>query len=257
MSLSVLHRGAKSDQARALQAATNRRLRARGLGSFVVREDGFVGVKTLAAVRKAAWALGALGSTYESITKDDEVPAGVQWMIRNPGRRTNQQVDRGKRRIAAMYSARKKREQEADSVSGDRKAIVTAAKKAAANYRKNPVAYHYLAGGKANTVIMDPTPSDWRSDCSQFAVNVYRVAGVPCPGSGTYLYSNTDTINNGGKVVSRPKPGDLGMYGRRDGSTHHVEVYIGEPGCMFVGHGSVPIDAITPGLPDFYLSFLD
>ena len=141
-------------------------------------------------------------------------------------------------------------------VSPGRAAIVAAAKKAAANYRRDPAAYHYLAGGIANTVIFDPTPRNWRSDCSQFAVNCYREAGVPCPGNGTYLYSNTNTINAGGTVTTSPKPGDLGLYGARHGNTHHVEVYIGEPGCMHIGHGSPPIDSLTPGLPDFYLTFI-
>jgi lysozyme family protein len=45
-----------SDSARALQAATNRRLRARPR-ALVIAEDGIVGHKTLEAVRKVAWAL--------------------------------------------------------------------------------------------------------------------------------------------------------------------------------------------------------
>jgi hypothetical protein len=104
-----------------------------------------------------------------------------------------------------------------------------------------------------NTTILAPTPRNYRSDCSQFAVNVYRLAGVPCPGSGTYLYSNTISIEQGGRIVARPQPGDLGMYGAR-GRTHHVEVYIG--GGKFIGHGTARIDSLTPGQPSFYLSFL-
>jgi cell wall-associated NlpC family hydrolase len=135
-----------------------------------------------------------------------------------------------------------------------RQRIVSVARAAAANYRRNPGAYHYLAGGTPNTTIMTPTPRGWRSDCSQFAVNVYREAGVKCPGTGSYLYSNTISIAAGGRVTTRPKPGDLGLYGSRN-APHHVEVYVGDG--AFIGHGSQPIDALTPGLPSFYLSFID
>ena len=55
--MQVLHRGAKSDAARALQAATNRRLQRRGLADVAIDEDGVVGAKTMAAVTAAAWAL--------------------------------------------------------------------------------------------------------------------------------------------------------------------------------------------------------
>lgn len=150
---------------------------------------------------------------------------------------------------------RRRRAQLHPPVDARRARIVAAAQKAAANYRRNPREYHYYAGGKPNTVIMTPTPRDWRSDCSQFAANCYRHAGVPCPGSGTYMYSNTNTISAGGRLTTSPKPGDLGLYGSGRGRTHHVEVYIG--GGKHIGHGSPPIDSLTPGLPDFYLSFIN
>lgn len=139
-------------------------------------------------------------------------------------------------------------------VSSARARIVSAAQHAAANYRANPGAYHYLAGGSPNTEIFKPTARYMRSDCSQFAVNVYREAGVPCPGSGTYLYSNTITIAAKGILTTNPKPGDLGLYGSR-WAPHHVEVVVGTSPMRFVGHGSPPIDSLTPGLPSFYLTF--
>lgn len=157
--------------------------------------------------------------------------------------------------VTAGKMIRKRRAQLHPPLAPARARIVAVAEQAAANYRRNPGAYHYLAGGTPNTVIMAPTPRDYRSDCSQFAVNCYRHAGVPCPGSGTYLYSNTDSINQGGRVTTSPKPGDLGMYGSRGGSTHHVEVYVG--GGKHIGHGSSPIDSLIPGLPNFYLTFFD
>lgn len=255
MELSVLHMGGTSEQARALQAAMNRRLTARDLANLKVKEDGVVGAKTLSAVRTCAWALGAMPVTLETIRRDKVVPIGVSSMIRNPGKRTPSQTERGQKRIANMRKQRKRRAAVANTMSAKRKAICNEARRSRANYRKNPGAYHYLAGGKPNTVVMEPTPRNWRSDCSQWAVNIYRHAGVPCPGSGTYMFSNTLSIEGrGARVVSNPMPGDLGMYGAH-GRTHHVELYIGNG--EFIGHGTQPIDSITPGLPDFYLSFID
>lgn len=109
MTLQVLHRGAKSDAARALQAATNRRLRSRDLGALAVKEDGVVGSATLEAVRKAAWALGALSTTYNSITSSGEIPVGVQEMIRHPKSREPQQLARAKARVSQMRAQRVRR----------------------------------------------------------------------------------------------------------------------------------------------------
>lgn len=147
--------------------------------------------------------------------------------------------------------------------SSPRARLVAAAERCAANYRKNPGAYHYYAGGIQNTVVDRPTPHNWRSDCSQFIVGVCKLAGVPCPGSGTYMASNTDSIANGGEITSNPKPGDLGMYcySMHDprGTTHHVEMLVGtnpDGSRRHLGHGTQPIDSRTPGFPDYYLSFL-
>lgn len=148
---------------------------------------------------------------------------------------------------------RRRQHQIAELTSTPRDRIVAVAEQAARNYRANPGAYHYLAGGRANTVVLSPTPRDWRSDCSQFAVNVFRLAGVPCPGSGTYLYSNTISIAAGGRVTQNPRPGALGMYGSRR-YPHHVEVYVGNG--RHIGHGTQPIDSKTPGRPSYYLEFL-
>jgi hypothetical protein len=106
--MQMLRHGARSEAARALQAATNRRLRSRDLDALVVTEDGVIGVRTLEAVRKVAWALGARGETCDAITRDGEIPVGVQRMIRNPGRRSDEQKSRGKARISRMRSERKR-----------------------------------------------------------------------------------------------------------------------------------------------------
>ncbi len=107
--LQVLKLGSKSDAARALQAATNRRLRARQLGALAVKEDGVIATRTLNAVRKAAWALGARLDTCDSITRDGEIPVGVQRMIRNPARRNDAQKSAGRRRYSRMLAQRKHR----------------------------------------------------------------------------------------------------------------------------------------------------
>jgi hypothetical protein len=103
----VLRHGTRSEAARALQVATNRRLRSRGLEALAVAEDGVVGVRTLEAVRKIAWALGAHSETYDAITRDGEIPVGVQRMIRNPGRRSDEQRRRGKARMSRLRAQRK------------------------------------------------------------------------------------------------------------------------------------------------------
>lgn len=252
--LAVLHRGARSDRARALQAATNRRLRARDLDGMVVQEDGIVGKATLLAVRKAAWALGALKTTYEAITANGEIPVGVQRMILNPGDRSDDQKDRAKARISQMRHDRTKRAHMLD-VSQARLHVVHNVLVAAANYRAQPGNYHYLAGGKPNLIYLRPTPRDWRSDCSQFASSVQHDAGLSDLGPNGPLWVNTTIMAAHLELTDNPLPADFGMYGPRN-EPHHVEVFCGSaggPGHEFVGHGSPPIDSLTPGRPDFYL----
>jgi cell wall-associated NlpC family hydrolase len=252
--MQVLHRGAKSDAARALQAATNRRLQRRGLAEIALDEDGIVGAKTMAAVTAAAWALGARRETIAKMDKG-EIPIGVQRMIRNPGRRTDGQKALGKKRVAHMLAERKKRAAAVSAAGSARKRVVELAQKAAANYRANPGAYHYLAGGVANSEFLKPTPKGWRSDCSQFVAAVYKAAGLPSPATVAHEFASTFSIDPKGKVTTNPKPGDLGMYGVHGGKTHHVELYCGVPGQEFIGHGSPPIDSQTPGRPNYYLTY--
>jgi hypothetical protein len=126
---------------------------------------------------------------------------------------------------------------------------------AAANYRQNPRAYHYLAGGVANLIFLRPSPRNYRSDCSQFAASVYKAAGLPSPASVPHEWASTYTMVKSphAKVTTREhrKPGDLGMYGSLS-APHHVEIWCGN---KFIGHGSPPIDSLTPGEPDYYLTF--
>jgi cell wall-associated NlpC family hydrolase len=252
--MQVLHRGARSDAARALQAATNRRLQRRGLADIALDEDGVVGARTMAAVTAAAWALGARRETIVKMDKG-EIPIGVQRMIRNPGRRTAEQKALGKKRVAHMLAARKRRAEAVGVAGSARKRVVELAQRAAANYHARPGAYHYLAGGKANAVFLEPTPSDWRSDCSQFVAAVYKAAGLPSPATAPHEWAATSNIDPHGRVTTKPRPGDLGMYGVHGGKTHHVELYCGLPGQEFIGHGSPPIDSQTPGRPNYYLTY--
>jgi hypothetical protein len=119
--MQVLKHGTKSEGARVLQAACNRRLQSRGLAALAVQENGVIDAKTLAAARKAAWALGARKETYEAITDDNEISIGVQRMIRNPGRRTDAQISRGKARMSRLRAQRKA--QRAQAKSSRQKAV--------------------------------------------------------------------------------------------------------------------------------------
>lgn len=107
--LVTIHHGARGERIRQLQAATNRRLIARGFASLKLVEDGICGLKTLVAVRKAAYLLGALSVNYEAVTADREISVGIQRMVRNPGLRNDKQVARGKIRLSQARAARKRR----------------------------------------------------------------------------------------------------------------------------------------------------
>lgn len=109
MAVKTLHRGDRNDRVRAVQAATNRRLRARRLATFAVSEDGDLGAQTLRAIRMAARYLGALKTTYDAIPRTGAVPAGVQRMILNPGKRNAEQRRRAEVRLSNLRASRKRR----------------------------------------------------------------------------------------------------------------------------------------------------
>ena len=256
MKLRELKKGQHGDIVKALQRSINKRLTSRDLGGYTVKVDGKVGERTLRAARKAAWVLGALPQTYNGITKHDVIPVGVFRMIRNPGKRTPEQVRRGKRRLSKLRKMRRHQAQVARQASSRRLLVVRNCLRAAANYRANPGAYHYLAGGVANLMYLTPSPRNFRSDCSQFASSVQHDSGLPDLGPNGPLWVNTVIMAQHLQSTGAPKPGDFGMYGSRS-APHHVEVYLGAaggPGHEFVGHGSPPIDSLTPGRPSYYLS---
>jgi hypothetical protein len=105
LDLDVLHVGGTSDQCRALAAATNRRLQARGLDDRTVElADGPMSLSAtiLESVVVCAWALGAAPATLSKMERENTVPVGVARMIRNPGLRTDEQKQRGRKRIARL-----------------------------------------------------------------------------------------------------------------------------------------------------------
>lgn len=249
--------GDRGARVESLQRSINKRLRARFSSDRMIKEDGEFGPTTRKALRTAAYLLGADGEILKGM-KSGSISVSEQLFVANPGRRSAAEMERGKKRVAAHKKNVERQKEQAAQASSARKNIVRWAKQAAANYRKQPGAYHYLAGGVANTVFLKPTPRDWRSDCSQFAAAVYLEAGLPSPASVAHKWASTYTMVKapGVKVVDRAhrKPGMLGMYGSRT-APHHVEVFVGEPGVEFIGHGSPPIDSLTPGQPDYYLDF--
>ena len=252
MKLNVLTYGAKSEQARQLQAALNRRLRARDMEQYVVAEDGVVGVKTLESVRKAAWILGALPETYDGVVRRREVSIGVQRLIRNPGLRTERQLRVARARLTWYRKHRKKTESAHSGLPEGRRKVVAEALQAAKNYEANPRAYRYLAGGIPNLIYLTPAPAGYRSDCSQFVSAVQHAAKLPDLGPNGPLWVNTWVMDEHLRQTSKPIPGDFGMYGP-PGDPHHVELYCALPGYEFIGHGSAAIDAVTPGRPTYYL----
>lgn len=250
----MINTGSRGKKVESLQRSINKRLRARGAANRQVRVDGEFGKATRKAMVTAAYLLGADKPTYDGMKNGSINQAEIDF-VRHPGRRNRTELSRGQKRVAAHRRAVEKQKEQAQSASSKRKKIVALAEQAAANYRRNPGAYHYLAGGVANTVFLKPTPRHWRSDCSQFVAAVYKAAGVPSPGSVDYQWVSTYTMVKApsARVVSKAnrKPGMLGMYGSRT-APYHVELWCGD---KFIGHGSPPIDSVTPGEPDYYLDF--
>lgn len=252
----TLNNGSHGEDVKRLQRSIHRRLAARGVSrDFDV--DGVFGGDTRSAMVTAAYLLGARKTTYDGIRKGSISPA-EQTFVMNPGKRSASELATAKKRVAAHKLAVKKQQAASKSANAKRQKIVAQAKAAAANYRKRPGDYHYLAGGIANLIYLSPSPHTYRSDCSQFVASVYKAAGLPTPASVPHQWASTFTMVKapGVKFVDRAhrKPGMPGMYGSRE-APHHTEIYVGEPDVEFIGHGSPPIDSLTPGQPDYYLDF--
>lgn len=251
----AINTGSKGSHVASLQRSINNRLRARSAQSRMVKVDGEFGPASRRAMCYAAYLLGADKATVDGMRtgsiNDDEVN-----FVRHPARRSDAEKTRGKKRVAAHRAAVAKQKAEAAKVNAKRQRIVAELEKAAANYRKQPGAYHYLAGGIANLIYLAPSPRNFRSDCSQFQAAAWHGAGVESPAAPlAHQWASTFSMVKSphARVISRAqrKPGDLGMYGSHE-APHHVE---GWTGTHFVGHGSPPIDSLTPGEPDYYLTY--
>lgn len=254
-----IHDGDKGKAIGQLQRAINKRLRARSAQSRMIKVDNEFGPRTRRALVFAAYLLGADKSIYDGM-RHGPITVPEQEFVRFPGRRDAVHQQRGKLRVAAHRKAVEKAKAQAQQANAKRRRICQEAAKAAANYRKQPGKYHYLAGGVANLIYLEPSPHNFRSDCSQFAASVFKGAGLPSPASVPHMWASTFTMVKapGVRVVhkSQRKPGMLGMYGSLS-APHHVEIFVKGvvPGVDFIGHGSPPIDSLTPGEPDYYLDF--
>jgi hypothetical protein len=132
-------------------------------------------------------------------------------------------------------------------------AVALAACKAHAEGRRK--SFYSQAGRWTVDYAITGEPNGYRSDCSQWVTSVYKSAGLPDPNGTDYTWGNTRTLGSHGKLVSSPKPGDLGLYGSFP--FHHVEMVVGLNPLRFAGHGSPPVDQVAPGLPDQYRSYVD
>lgn len=237
----------------ALQHAVNRRLRARGLDHYLVRDDtASYDESTALACRKAVWALGALLATVNQITTrvahgQGALSIGSQRLIRYPGSRVNAQLDRAEARHDAILAAA----QRAGVRIGDnhvtggtpRERLRAAAEHAAwldATGRRH--SFYSQSGQWTVEYAITGEPSGYRSDCSQWVTAIYRACGLPDPNANGYQGGYTGTLGQHGKAISRAqlRPGDLVLYG--PAPHHHVEMYVG-PGQRTIGHGSRPVDA--------------
>lgn len=250
-----LNDGDHGEDVARLQRSINRRLVTRHARNRQTKVDGEFGPATRRALHYAAFLLGLDDDHLHELLRGS-IGVGDQKFVMNPGNRNENELTRARKRVAAHVRAVKKQQEEAKAASVRRRRIVSLAEQAAANYRKNPGAYHYLAGGTQNLVFLRPTPRDWRSDCSQFVASIYKAAGLPSPASPLdHLWTSTYTMVKSPRMRVIPKserrPGDLGMYGSRE-APHHVELWCGN---KFIGHGSPPIDSDTPGEPDYYITY--
>jgi cell wall-associated NlpC family hydrolase len=249
-----LDNGDRGEDVSRLQRSINRRLETRKARNRQIKVDGEFGLKTRDALHYASFLLGLSDDKLKAL-HTGSISVEEQRFVMNPGMRDENELTRARKRVAAHIRVVNQQLEDARRVNARRRRIVAEAERAAANYRRNPGAYHYLAGGVQNLIYLRPSPRNYRSDCSQFVASVYKAAGLPSPASVDHIWASTYTMVKGPHVrfidKAQRKPGDLGMYGSRE-APHHVEIWCGN---KFIGHGSPPIDSLTPGEPDYYLTF--
>jgi hypothetical protein len=135
-----------------------------------------------------------------------------------------------------------------------RERLVACAKAAAlAHYQGRRKSFYSQSGTWTVKHGILGEPRGYRSDCSQFWLSMYWSADLPDPTGANYGSGYTGTIGNKGLPTASPgKGGDAGLYGSFP--HHHVEMSIG--GGHFVGHGSPPVDGVTPGWPDLFRTYI-
>lgn len=83
------------------------------------------------------------------------------------------------------------------------------------------------------------------TDCSGLVTMVFKKAGAPDPNGSSYNgQGSTVTLEQHGRSVSSPRPGDLIIYGPKgaSGSSGHVQIYLGS-GKDSVGFGDLSVKA--------------
>lgn len=130
------------------------------------------------------------------------------------------------------------------------KAVALAAVEAHAEGRRK--SFYSQAGAWTVAYAITGEPRGYRSDCSQWVTSVFKSAGLGDPNGNDYKGGYTGTLANRGRQVSfeeaKRTPGALGFYGSYP--FHHVEMSLGDG--RWAGHGSPPVDTVTPGLPNHF-----
>lgn len=241
----------RGEDVRALQVACNKRLAARGL-TTKVKVDGIYGHSTALAFDQVATALGALPITI----KPEAFPIGAQRMIRYPGRRNKDQLDRAadwmehwRKHIDAEDARRHGPQAEAHSPSGlgavdARKAVDIMLESFSLLYHHAP-AVHYTQGAQRWQGIQTkrkaylgkyPIWCDCSSAYSWTGWNAADHFNLPDIFNGQHFTAGfTGTLLVHGVGISKPVPGCAIIYGKAWPGVHVAE-YAGD-GKAF-SHGS-------------------
>lgn len=103
----IIRPGMKGEDVRLLQAATNRRLKARDQHDYLIAADGDYGPQTARSVSRAAYLLGIHGPRFTQTKREHGGIADkrTQEVIRRPGTRTKAMLDRAESRMKAVAKA--------------------------------------------------------------------------------------------------------------------------------------------------------
>lgn len=243
----------RGEDVRALQAACLRRLDARGIHrTFEI--DGIFGPKTAAALDTAAHFLGALEETTERVV----FPIGAQQLVRYPGRRNDQQLQRAGDRMERLRRDRARKEREertADDAVGGVSGLPAhkrkeARRQAVAAFRllfEHREAVHYtmlarrwdgINGGLRASKGEFPRYADCSSAytwCLWNALTAVSVGHEDIVNGQGWRSGYTGTLLTHGREVTDLLPGDAIIYGHAWPGMH-VAMYVGEG--LVYSHGS-------------------